>query len=205
MASLYGINDLKLLEVSALKLFGWNIVIDSVQWGRWMAYITAYHSVLARYQAISRDYGVVACVIDRVNRQDPHWNCNCESNNTSSSSSLDSSASNDTDVHSSNRSPPIHPQCQFLSRSPSLPLLDDLYDTRWQPEVGRVTYRPPQTVLTVAPGMDKEPTSWCPAADPILETTKATRTMGKAPGSTWFEPVTTLDIQENITGGHYSP
>jgi hypothetical protein len=188
------------MEVSALKLFGWNIVIDSVRWDRWMAYITAYHSVLARYQAISRDYGVIACVIDRVNRQDPHWNCNCENNNTSSSSLLDSSASNDTDVHSSSRSPPIHRQCQFLPHS-SLPGVH--YDARWQPEVGRVTYRPSQTVLTLAPSMDKEPTSWCPAADPILETTKAARTLGRAPGSTWIEPVTALDTRENITGGNY--
>ena len=166
------------MEVSALKLFSWNIAIDSAQWGQWMAYVTAHHSVLARYQAISQDYGIIACLIDRVNRHDPHWNCDCDRQCTIDNSSL---FSFDDLTDDSPRSSPYFTRCG----------------------VDPIIHRSSQTIRDVAPSSGRAPAPWCPAADPIVESAKPARTMGTAPGSTWIEPVTALDILENITARRY--
>jgi len=190
---------LKYLELCALKHFGWSIIVDSAQWDQWMSYVTTYHSVLARYQAISRDYGVVAAVIDKVNRQDPPWHCDCESKSTVSSSPCDFSASHHTDTDSSGPSPPTYSHCQ--SYSPPLPLPD--LSNFWQPKADPIIHRSSQDVVNVAPGAEREPAPWCPSADPIVEASRPVRTMGTAPGSRWIKPITVIDILENITAGRY--
>jgi hypothetical protein len=190
--------DLKFLEVSALKLFSWNIAIDSVQWGQWMAYITAYHSTLARHQAISQDYGVIACMIDRVNRQDPHWNCDCDRQCTISSSQLN--LADDLTADFSDCLPPTYSTCQFKSHSMSPPTTGLLCSARCQSVASPFIHQHPP-VCDLAPSSDREPSSWCPAADPIVEATKPARTVGRAPGNTWIESVTALDILDNITVG----
>jgi hypothetical protein len=183
-----------------LKLLDWNVAIDSAQWDRWMAYITAYHSVLARYQPISRDYGIIACLIDRVNRKDPHWNCDCESKNKFNGSP---SADDHTDADSFGRSLPNYSQCPPQLHSPSSCLPNPIYSVWWRPEAGPIIHRPSQAIRNVAPSMNGEPAPWCPAVDPIMETARTARTMGTTLGSAWVEPVTALGILEDITAGRY--
>jgi len=81
---LHGIDDPNFLELSALKALGWNITIDVVRWNQWMATIKTSHSMMARHRAVSREFAVLAGVIERVNRQDPHWDCHCEARDRSS-------------------------------------------------------------------------------------------------------------------------
>ena len=112
-ASLYGINDLKILEVCALKSFGWSITIDSARWVRWIEYIAAHHSVMARYQAVSRNYGVVSGVINRVSRQDPHWYCDCERTITADDPLCDISADYPIDTGILSQPLPTYYRTQF--------------------------------------------------------------------------------------------
>jgi hypothetical protein len=190
-----------------LKNFGWSIIIDYAQWGQWMAYITTYHSTLARYQAISRDYGVVAVVIDRVNRHDPHWYCDCESKSIFNDLQYAFSAKHldGTDADSSSPSP-TYPRCLFGSHSPLSPLPSLCYPPRRRkPKVDLTIYRPTQATANVVSSVEQQPASWCPAVDPIVAPARPVRTICIAPGTTWIKPVTVLDILEDITKGRYPP
>jgi hypothetical protein len=163
-----------------------------------MAYITTYHSILVRYQAISRSDGVVAGVIDRVNRKDPHWYCDCEAK-----SPFNIPAYRHPDVDSLSP-PPKYSQYQFESLFPPSPA-PDLYSTRWRLKADPTIHRSPDAVPNVSPSVGREPAPWCPASDPIVETPRSVRTMGIAPGTTWVKPVTVMDKLDNITAGKFPP
>ena len=225
-ASLYGINDLKILEVCALKSFGWSITIDSARWVRWIEYIAAHHSVMARYQAVSRNYGVVSGVINRVSRQDPHWYCDCERTITADDPLCDISADYPIDTGILSQPLPTYYRTQFqLPPSSNQPIdtgipsqpLPTYYRTQfqpppsstppallyWKPDADTIIYRPSQVATNLASGVDRGPTTWYPAADPIVETARPVRTVGTAPGTTWTKPTTVLDILENFAAGCY--
>jgi hypothetical protein len=162
-----------------------------------MGYITAYHSTLARHQAISQDYGVISCVIDGVKRQDPHWNCDCDRQCTISSSQLN--LADDLTADFSDFPLPPYSPCQFKSHSTSPSVIPLLCPARCQSVASPFIQQYSQPAYDLALSLNREPSPWCPAADPIVEAAKPSRTMGRAPGSTWVESVTALDILDNIT------
>lgn len=170
-----GIDDPNFLELCALKALDWNIAIDVVRWNLWIGDITAYHTMMASNlnRAVSSEYPMLVGVIDRVTRQDPHWDCQCSGGDTFDSSSRSFA----TDVLSQSL---VYPQPK--SDQPLFPL-------RHHSTLRNATINHPLG----------EPIPWCPSSDPILEERKPPRTMGMAPG-TWvtMQPITVLD--DTISG-----
>lgn len=145
-----------------MKALGWNVVIDLQHWNQWMDCITNYHTMVSHDRVISREYGVFAGIIDRVKRQDPHWDCHCESTST-----LCSSVRFPTEqciyADALGESLPVHSQPYQQSHGP-------FHSSPWISDAASATFT----------GGDAIP--WCPAADPILPNMKPSRTMGVAPG-----------------------
>lgn len=171
-----------------MKFLDWNVEISSTGWAEWMAALTLYHTSTAPAQAISRDYGVISGVIERINRKDPHWSCDCDGKGIVSNSSQNFSPDS-VDSCCFLSSP--HSNCEMQSHSTSPHVPDLPYNNVWNPEADPIIHRSSQTISSRA---IREPSPWCPEADPIVESIKPTRTVGWAIGSAWNESAMAFDV-----------
>lgn len=117
-----------------------------------MTYITTYHSVLGRHQAVNNGYGVVTTIIDKVNNGDPHWDCSCTSGNK-------------------DRTPP--PRYSRLISPPTPP--------EQSPSRSLHSHERRSFLLGGTADFLPSPSPWCPHSDPIVNDGKIRRTVGTAP------------------------